>query len=104
MKIEIPLKKPQPDFELLVKVIKGEKKTDKVLMAELLIDEEIKKIIIEKYFGKKNIPSPRTQRFGSGGDNNSILNPGIEYIKNYQFYHRNLLIYITGLVITLYLI
>ena len=91
MKIEIPLKKPEPDFELLVKVIKGEKKTDKVLMAELLIDEEIKKIIIEKYFNKKNISSPRTQRLGSGEDNNLILNPGSEYIKNYQVYHKELI-------------
>ena len=54
--IKIPLKNPKPDFEELLKVLSGEKEPEKVHFVEMLIDEEIKKILIEDYFGEKNYP------------------------------------------------
>jgi uroporphyrinogen decarboxylase len=63
--IEIPLKKPKPDFENLTMVLSGEKIPKRVIFAELLVDEEIKKYIIEHYFHERNVPPPSAQRFGS---------------------------------------
>ncbi len=62
--IEIPLKHPKPDFDELVKVLTGQLFPKRVIAAELLIDEEVKKFIIEHFFGEKNIPPPSAQRFG----------------------------------------
>lgn len=42
-----------PDFEELKKVIRGEKKAEKVHFVELLMDYEIKKVVTEQYLGEK---------------------------------------------------
>jgi len=85
--IEIPLKNPRPDFDHLADVVAGKKIPDDVLFAELLIDEEVKKILVEKYFGQKNIPPPASQRFGSS-EKEKDLRETEEYKKAYRDYHR----------------
>lgn len=51
--MELFLKKPNPDFEEFKKVILGEKKANRVHFVELLMDNEVKKNITEKYIGEK---------------------------------------------------
>ncbi|MFC2145102.1 uroporphyrinogen decarboxylase family protein [Actinomycetota bacterium] len=85
--IEIPLKKPKPDFDNMVAIVEGTKKQDEVLSAELLIDEEVKKFIVEKYFGYKNVPPPSSQRFGSNKEEKDFRKTE-EYRKAYEDYHR----------------
>lgn len=85
--IEIPLKKPKPDFDYLVQVVEGKKNPDRVLFAELLIDEEVKKHIVEKYFGHENVPPPTEQRFGSSPEDVKVRETD-EYKKAYKDYHR----------------
>jgi len=63
--LEIPLKKPKPDFDDLVQVINGSKIPKKVIPAELLIDEEIKEILLKTYFNEKNYPPPIEQWSGT---------------------------------------
>ncbi len=53
--IKIPLSDPRPDFEELSNVLLGKKKPDKVHNVEMLIDEEIKKAVVEDFFGEKNL-------------------------------------------------
>ncbi len=45
--MKLPLEKPSPDFEELEKVLRGEKKPQKVYFAELSVDEEIIRYVIE---------------------------------------------------------
>ncbi|MCL5772001.1 MAG: hypothetical protein M1479_06990 [Actinobacteria bacterium] len=52
--LKIPFNNPKPDFENFVNVLNGKKEADKVYVAELQIDEEVKKYIIENYFNEKN--------------------------------------------------
>jgi len=52
----LPLKNPSPDFETLVKVLKGEAAPKKAHLVELGIDHEIIRDIAEKMLGKKWIP------------------------------------------------
>jgi uroporphyrinogen decarboxylase len=47
---------PKPDFDELSAVLLGKKKPQKVHPVEMLIDEEIKKALIEDYFGEINYP------------------------------------------------
>ena len=54
--IKIPFDKPKPDFDELSDVLLGKKKPKKVHFVEMLIDEEIKKAIIEDYFNEINLP------------------------------------------------
>jgi uroporphyrinogen decarboxylase len=56
MSIKFPLKNPEPDFECFIKMLDGEKKPYRVYFAEVAVDEEIKKSIIEDYFNEKNFP------------------------------------------------
>ena len=65
---KFPIKNPKPDFDEFIQILKGVKTSSRVPFAEFWIDEEIKKIIIEKYFNEKNIPPPST--FFSIGKNN----------------------------------
>jgi len=51
--MELFLKKPNPDFDEFKKVISGEKKANRVHFVELLMDNEVKKYITEKYIGEK---------------------------------------------------
>ena len=62
--LEIPIKNPKPDFNTLVNVLDGSKIPDRVIKAELLIDEEIKEQILVKYFNEKNYPPPIKQWSG----------------------------------------
>lgn len=50
---KFPLKNPSPDFETLEKVLKGQKKPQRVHFVELLIDEAVIKFIVEKVMNKK---------------------------------------------------
>jgi uroporphyrinogen decarboxylase len=88
--IEIPLKKPKPDFDNLTKVLSGEKIQTGVISAELLVDEEIKKNIIEHYFNERNVPLPRAQRFGSTESENNTIDTG-ELRSAYRNYHRSII-------------
>jgi len=92
--IKIPLKDPKPDFEELLKVLSGEKEPTRVHFVEMLIDEEIKKILIEDYFGEKNYPP--TVTFGGskeGVANNEDYRENKEASEEYykqliNFYYR----------------
>lgn len=61
--LKIPLQKPSPDFENFEKVLKGEKKPEKVYFVED-VDPEILKHIVENYMGKKWVPYTRETREG----------------------------------------
>ncbi|HEB31594.1 MAG TPA: hypothetical protein ENI15_12075 [Spirochaetes bacterium] len=88
--VDIPFKNPKPDFDMMVKVLNGDVIPDKVITAELLIDEEIKKFIIENYFNEKNVPPPSAQRFGSSKEDTAEKETP-EYLTAYRNYHRNLI-------------
>lgn len=85
--LEIPLKEPKPDFDHMVRVVQGEKKPEEVLFAELLIDEEVKRHIVERFFGYKNVPPPSSQRFGSSEEQKGSRESD-EYKKAYDSYHK----------------
>ncbi len=53
---QIPMEEPLPDFESLKRVLRGEKKPERVHFVELLMDEKVKKDIVERFFGKRWIP------------------------------------------------
>ena len=55
---DLPLKKPKPDFEELKRVIKKEKKAEKVHFVELLMDKEIIDAILENYLDIKPVKNP----------------------------------------------
>ena len=92
--IKIPLKNPKPDFEELLKVLSGEKEPEKVHFVEMLIDEEIKKILIEDYFGEKNYPPTVTfggSEEGAAGDKDYRENKEASekyYKQLINFYYR----------------
>jgi uroporphyrinogen decarboxylase len=92
--IKIPLKNPKPDFVELLKVLSGEKKPEKVHFVEMLIDEEIKKILIEDYFGEKNYPPTVTfggSEEGAAGDKDYRENKEASdkyYKQLINFYYR----------------
>ena len=88
--LEIPLKNPKPDFEHLVKVLKGDVIPESVLMVELLIDEEVKKYIVDNYFNEKNIPPPSAQRFGSSVES-AADRESEDYKAAYRNYHEHLI-------------
>ena len=44
--VDIPFKNPKPDFDRMARVLNGDLIPDRVIMAELLKDEEVKKFII----------------------------------------------------------
>ena len=72
---KFPLERYTPDFETFEKVLRGEKKPEKVHFVELWIDEEIVKFITENMIGEKWIPR--------NGKNDKI------YWKQYvNFYYR----------------
>jgi uroporphyrinogen decarboxylase len=85
--------KPKHDFNLLADVLKGTKKSEKVLYGELLVDEEIKKVILEEFLEDKYFPPPVI----SWGENKAIdllnFNEKKSYYKNYyestiSFYYK----------------
>ncbi|MGQ9616137.1 MAG: uroporphyrinogen decarboxylase family protein [Spirochaetota bacterium] len=88
----IPLKKPNPDFNSFVKILKGTKIPDKVEYAELLIDEEIRESILERFFNEKNYPPPIEQWSGMKIDEVDHKQKQKDYEKYYEqvirFYYK----------------
>jgi len=89
------LQKPKPDFDTLLQVLSGKREPDKVFFCEMLIDEEIKKYIIENYFHEQNY-SP-TVTFGGSSEGSSESRVDFEETKKaseryyrqlIQFYYR----------------
>ena len=58
---ETKLNYPKSDFETFVQVLDGTKKSDRVLYSELLVDEEIKEVILRRIFGEEYYPPPIEQ-------------------------------------------
>lgn len=54
--MKVPIKNPSPDFENFKKILKGEKKPERVHFVELALDLEVMKHIIENIFEEKWIP------------------------------------------------
>ncbi|MCL5069707.1 MAG: hypothetical protein M1308_02245 [Actinobacteria bacterium] len=73
--IKFPLANPKPDFNNLAAILAGKKEPNKVPIVEMLIDEEVKKILIEEYFGEKNYPP--TVTFGGSAE-------GVSDVKSYS--------------------
>ncbi len=71
-----PLKNPKPDFDHLLEVLAGRRQPEKVLFAEMLIDEEIKKYIVENLFCEVNYPPTAT--FGGGRTSVPLVGCGNE--------------------------
>mgnify|MGYP005857575691 CR=1 FL=1 len=87
--IKIPLSNPKPDFNELNEILSGKKEPKKVHFVEMLIDEEIKKNLIEEYFGEKNIPP--TVTFGGSAEG---INEDTDFTKNKEEsekYYRQLI-------------
>ena len=87
--IKFPLANPKPDFNNLAAILAGKKEPDKVPFVEMLIDEEIKKILIEEYFEEKNFPPTVT----FGGSSESV--PGVKSYsqnkENSEKYYKQLI-------------
>ncbi len=86
-----PLRRPQPDFDALVGVLHGERKPAAVPFVEMLVDEEIKRSILEEYFGEKNFP-PVVTFGGNAGQGSRTDEDREEASRNYyeqlvRFYH-----------------
>lgn len=62
-------KKPQPNFDELLETLQGKRLPTKVHFIEMLIDEEIKRFIIENIFHERNYPPVVT--FGGSTDRKS---------------------------------
>lgn len=77
-------KKINPDFSSLSKILTGETNSKKVYSLELLIDEEIKKSILEDYFKEKYYPSP----IEHWGKNISVKSRDYDLKKDYENYYR----------------
>ena len=85
--LKIPIKKPKPDFDQMVKVLNGTIKPAKVINAEILIDEEVKKFIIENYFNEENYPPP-IEHWGSDSLRTVDLD---EKRKAYEKYYKQII-------------
>jgi uroporphyrinogen decarboxylase len=88
---QFPLKKPDPDFNHLLDVLSGKEQPRRVLFCEMLIDEEIKKYLIENYFNETNYPP--TVTFGGSSGNASDYEASKEasdlyYRQLIDFYYR----------------
>jgi len=78
------LDNPKPDFETLLAVIQGTKKTDTLFSCELAIDEEIKKAILEDYLDEPYFPPPVSH----WGANRLDLSDVHEMHDSYEKYYR----------------
>lgn len=54
----VPLDKPKPDFDELLKVLRGEKRARRVHFAELFVDGEIVSKVLSDFLGERPITSP----------------------------------------------
>ena len=68
--LKIPINDPKPDFDRLTKILKGSLIAEKVWPAEIIIDDEVKKFILENYFNEKYYP--RVLMFNR--ENKGVLN------------------------------
>ena len=83
---DLPVKKPSPDFEKMIGILKGSVKPDRLMYAEILIDEEVKEFIVENYFGEKNHPPP-VEHWGSDRETALDLE---EKKKAYEKYYKQM--------------
>ena len=74
MKHLFPLKNPQPDVENFLKVLKREKLPSRVPFAEHLIDEEIRRLVVEDFLGRKWVPISENRE--------------LYYLNFIEFWHR----------------
>jgi len=81
---KFPLKNPSPDFESFKKVLKGEKKPERVYFVEMWVDEEIRKFITENLIGDKWVPAPPEYSLLTSGD----LVPSITSLEDKKAYWR----------------
>ncbi len=56
--LKVPLAKPRPDFDELLRVLRGEKQAQRVHFAELFVDGEIVSKVLSDFLGERPIPSP----------------------------------------------
>ena len=56
--LRVPLAKPKPDFDELLKVLRAEKRARRVHFAELFVDGEIVSKVLSDCLGERPIPSP----------------------------------------------
>ena len=84
---DLPSIKPSPDFEKMIGILNGSINSDKLMYAEILIDEELKKFIVENYFGEKNCPPP-VEHWGS--DRKTALDFE-EKKKAYEKYYKQII-------------
>jgi len=75
---KVPLSKPKPDFEYFLDVLSGNRKQDRVVFLELLIDEEIQQYIIENYFNEKYLPPTTPRIFGLSKDESEKISNNFE--------------------------
>jgi len=86
-----------PDFEMLVKILTGERELDRIHFAEILVDYEVIEYIVEQIFGEKlflletqKIKEEKISKF-MAGEEVTLLTTEEEkiFIKNYiDFYYR----------------
>jgi len=85
-----PLQDPKPDYEYLLEFLSGTKEPDRALFCEMLIDEEIKKFIIENYFNEANFP-PTVTFGGSSGNDSGVQEDYIENREASGRYYKQLI-------------
>jgi uroporphyrinogen decarboxylase len=76
--------KPHPDFDDFTAVLKGTKKSAKVHYAELVVDEEIKKVILEEFLEEEYFPPPVLNWGGSSAAILSFDEKKTQYKKYYE--------------------
>lgn len=93
--LNIPLNKPNPDFDNLVFVLKREKKPNKVSFVEVHIDFEVIQQITDKFFGIKlpefaKIQQDKINDFNNGREVSLLSKPEErDFIKGWiNFYYR----------------
>ncbi|HEB33258.1 MAG TPA: hypothetical protein ENI15_20665 [Spirochaetes bacterium] len=86
---KFPIENPAPDFDYLLEVMGGKKEPGRVLFCEMLIDEEIKKFIIENHFEEENYPPVVT--FGPKSGDDPENSDSIENKEAAEKYYRQLI-------------
>jgi uroporphyrinogen decarboxylase len=84
--LKVPLKKPEPDFDEFLKICEGLKDPDRVHHVEVIVDEEIKKEIMEKHLDQKFHP-PVGMFFGEADKSLKSLKKE-DHIKAKEDYYR----------------
>lgn len=81
-----PVESPSPDYQSFEAVVRGEKEPQRVHFIEILVDEEVKKFIIEKVMGEKYAP-PAHLLFNTSLDD-SKTNSEAYWKQHIDFYYR----------------